>query len=165
MLTIDQWIAAIAAVTGVGAIIVSAVAIIVSLRDVRDQLRTTVFIAYTERYSKVMAQLPFEARSPRSGYRLEDVSSGERTLVLSAFREYFNLCSEEMWLRAAGRIDSGTWALWELGMKEVAQFPCFAEAWLRLSKEFAAFEQFTAFMHGIAAASIESHVDTDHNDV
>src|SRR5215472_3340809 len=108
-MTIDRWIAAIATAAGIGTVIVSAIAIRAALKGVRDQLKVAVFIAYTERYSKVMAQLPFAARSPGSDYRLDDVPQAQRSVVLSAFREYFNLCSEEMWLKSIDRIDKATW--------------------------------------------------------
>lgn len=94
-----------------------------------------------------MAQLPFEARRPASGYRLDDVPPAERTAVLSAFREYFNLCSEEWWLQQSQRIDKTTWEVWKLGMKEVARFPTFVEAWHELSEEYVSFGLFHV-LHG-----------------
>jgi hypothetical protein len=160
-MTIDRWIAAVAAAAGIGAVIVSLIAIRAALMGVRDQLKTAVFIAYTERYSRVMAQLPFEARSPGSGYRLDDVPEAERTVVLSAFREYFNLCSEEWWLKSNQRIDNATWQVWELGMKEVARLPCFAEAWQGLCEEYASFDQFRGFMNGMAVTGLDAGVRTD----
>jgi len=160
-LTIDRWIAAIATAAGIDAFVVSAVAIVAALKGVRDQLRTAVFIAYTERYARIMAQLPFEARRPASGYRLDDVPPAERTAVLSAFREYFNLCSEEWWLQQSQRIDKATWEVWKLGMKEVARFPTFVEAWHELSEEYVSFGLFHVFMNGMALTDVDAHVRTD----
>ena len=53
-----------------GSVAVSVAAIIITLRGVINQLRVTVFLTYTERYAKVMAALPFEARRPGSDYQL-----------------------------------------------------------------------------------------------
>jgi hypothetical protein len=51
-----------------------------------------------------MNGLPFEARQPGNEYRLASLSQEERIRVLSAFLEYFNLCSEETWLHQQRRI-------------------------------------------------------------
>jgi hypothetical protein len=75
---------------------------------VRDQLRVTIFITYTDRFSHVMNKVPFEARKPSSGYRLAARPEDERIRVLSAFREYFNICAEEVWLKKNRRIDRQT---------------------------------------------------------
>jgi hypothetical protein len=49
-----QWIV----IASLAAVIVSAVAIVAGLKGVRDQLRVTIFLEYTERYSKVMQNMP-----------------------------------------------------------------------------------------------------------
>jgi hypothetical protein len=113
----------------VAAVVVSAIAVVVALKGVRDQLRTATFLAYTERYGKIMAEVPYAARRPGSGYRLDKVAMQERIDVLSAFRDYFNLCSEELWLHSIGRIDAKTWQIWRLGIRQVMEFPCYEEIW------------------------------------
>jgi hypothetical protein len=146
--------------SGIGTLIVSVVAIHASLLGVRDQLRTSVFVAYTERYFKILVRLPFDARRPGSDYRLEDVSQAERTVVLSVFREYFNLCSEELWLFSTERIDKATWEAWRLGMKDTARFRCFNEAWQYLAGEYSIYEQFWKFMNELTETQEESGMAT-----
>jgi hypothetical protein len=141
-MTTTQWIA----VASVAAVVVSAFAIAAALKGVRDQLRVTVFLTYTERYAKIMNGVPFEARRPGSEYRLSLQPAGERDSVLSAFREYFNLCSEEMWLYEHRRIDRATWRIWERGIQQVAQFPSFSEAWEFLACEYDYYEKFQEFV-------------------
>lgn len=111
-----------------------------------DQLQVAVFLTYTDRYAKAMGDLPFEARRPGSDYRIASLSPQERARVLSAYREYFNICSEEIWLRQRRRIDHATWAVWEKGMQQVARFPCFREAWESLSFEYEYFGTFRDFV-------------------
>ena len=139
----DHWVA----IASVGAVVVSAIAVVVSLRGVNDQLRTATFLAYTERYSTIMGRLPYEARRPSSGYRLESAPHEERIAVLGVFRDYFNLCSEELWLRSIGRIDRRTWAIWVEGMGQVTLFPAFREAWKELSEEYEPYTPFKKFMN------------------
>jgi hypothetical protein len=141
-MTAAQWIT----VSSVAAVVVSALAIVVALKGVRDQLRVTVFLTYTERYSGVMNGLPFEARRPGSDYKLDSRPAEEQARVLTAFRDYFNLCSEEMWLHEQHRIDNATWRIWERGMRQVARFPSFREAWDLLASEYAGYDGFQKFV-------------------
>ncbi len=142
-MTTTQWIA----VASVTAVVVSAFAIVAALKGVRDQLRVTIFLTYTERYAKIMNGLPFEARRPGSKYQLNLQPKDERDRVLSAFREYFNLCSEEMWLYAHRRIDRATWRIWERGIQQVARFPSFWDAWEFLACEYDYYEKFQEFVN------------------
>lgn len=66
--------------------------------------------------------------------------------MLEAFREYFNLCSEEMWLYKHRRIDRETWNIWEQGMRQVARFPSFLEAWQVLNIEYEYYDDFQRFI-------------------
>jgi hypothetical protein len=146
-MTTEQWIAA----SSVAAVVVGASAIVVSMTHVRDQFRTLIFLVYTDRYSKTMSRLPFAARHPGSSYRLSEIPESERTEVLAAFRDYFNMCAEEMWLKSTGRIDSGTWRVWHEGMKDVVRFPSFTEAWQQLADEYSYFTKFRKFMDSLIA--------------
>jgi len=146
-MTTEQWIA----VSSVAAVIVGASAIVVSMTHVRDQFRTVIFLVYTDRYSKTMGRLPFAARHPGSSYRLSELPEAERAEVLAVFRDYFNMCAEEMWLKSTGRIDSGTWKVWREGMQDVVRFPSFAEAWQQLADEYEYFSKFRHFMDSMAA--------------
>ena len=141
-MTTTQWIT----VATVAAVLVSALAIVAGLKSVRDQLRVTIFLEYTERYSKIMRDMPYEAREPGSGYRLTSQPKDERHRVLAVFREYLNLCSEEKWLYDHRRVDRPTWNIWKYGMQDVARFPSFQEAWQVLSPEYEAYEDFQEFV-------------------
>jgi hypothetical protein len=142
-MNLTQWIAVGGSIlVAVG----SAAAIVFALRGVRDQLRVTVFLTYTERYATAMGALPFEARRPGGDYQLSAESAEERARVFGTFRDYFNLCAEEMWLRQHRRIDRATWQIWERGMQQVALFPPFREAWLYLAGEYDYYKEFQSFV-------------------
>ncbi len=128
-----------------GSVVVSVAAIIITLRGVINQLRVTVFLTYTERYAKVMSALPFEARRPGSDYQLSS-DPEERDRVLGIFRDYLNLCSEEMWLKKKHRVDRATWRIWERGMRQVARFPPFRAAWQELACEYEYYDEFRNFV-------------------
>ena len=141
-MTATQWIV----IASLAAVIVSALAIVAGLKGVRDQLRVTIFLEYTERYSKVMQSMPYMAREPGSGYELASQSEEERRRFLAVFREYLNLCSEEKWLHDQKRIDGPTWKIWEQGMLDVARFPPFREAWSLLQSEYSGYRDFQVFV-------------------
>jgi hypothetical protein len=151
-----QWIA----VASVATVAISAIAIAATLKGVGDQLRVTVFLTYTERYARIMNGVPFEARRPGSNYHLNLQPPDEQDRVLSAFREYFNLCSEEMWLHEHRRIDRATWRIWERGIQQVARFPSFWEAWDSLACEYEYYEEFRKFVaerlfqHTVSSGSV-----------
>ena len=141
-MTATQWIV----IASLAAVIVSALAIAAGLKGVRDQLRVTIFLEYTKRYSKVMQSMPSMAREPGSGYQLASQPEEERRRVLAIFREYLNLCSEEKWLHDQNRIDEPTWRIWEQGMLDVARFPPFREAWSLLQPEYSGYRDFQVFV-------------------
>jgi hypothetical protein len=141
-MTATQWIVAASLAT----VAVSALAIFAGLKSVRDQMRVTVFLEYTERYAKIMQEMPYQAREPGSHYQLASQSSEERRRVLAVFREYLNLCSEEKWLHDQKRIDRPTWNIWECGMQDVARFPSFREAWSVLEPEYSGYKDFQNFV-------------------
>lgn len=141
-MTAAQWIT----VASLAAVVVSALAIVTGLKSVRDQLRMTIFLEYTKRYSKVMKHMPFEAREPGGHYRLASRPENERRRILSAFREYLNMCSEEKWLYDQQRVDRATWSIWEHGMRDTASFPSFGDAWKTLRPEYDAYTKFQDFV-------------------
>lgn len=141
-MTLTQWITT----ASVAAVVVSVLAIAAGLKGVRDQLRVTVFLTYTERYARIMNSIPFEARQPDSSYRLASRPEKERIRVLAAFREYFNLCSEEKWLHEHRKIDRATWEIWVRGMQVVAQFACFRDCWEFLVFEYDGYDKFQNFV-------------------
>lgn len=140
-MTAAQWIT----VASLAAVALSALAIVVGLKSVRDQLRMAIFLEYTKRYSKIMQHMPFEARQPGGRYKLASQPENERR-ILSAFREYLNMCSEEKWLYDHRRVDQATWSIWEHGMRDTASFPSFGDSWKTLRPEYDAYMKFQKFV-------------------
>lgn len=149
-MTSTQWIV----VASLAAVVVSALAIFAGLNSVRDQLRITVFLEYTKRYSKIMQHVPFEAREPGGHYRLASQSESERFRILSVFREYLNMCSEEKWLHDHRRIDHATWRIWVHGMRDAACLPSFRDAWQILYQEYGAYADFQDFVNELISNTL-----------
>jgi hypothetical protein len=153
----EQWIT----VASLATVVVSALAIVTGLKSVRDQLRVTIFLEYTKRYSEIMQHMPFSAREPGGRYRLPLGPDGERNRILSAFREYLNMCSEEKWLYDHHRIDRAAWGIWERGMRDTASFPSFGDAWRILCSEYDAYPDFQKF---VSTELLSKTSSTDESD-
>jgi hypothetical protein len=134
---------------GLAAVLATAALVVVTLRGIRDQLWMTTFAEYTRRYSEIMDVLPFEARRPGGSFTLNGLQAQERERVLGAMRKYLNLCSEEFYLHAKGRIDRDTWAIWKTGIRDTIRLPCFQGAWTLLRPEYDYFPAFCGFIDSL----------------
>ncbi len=141
-MTTADWIQA-------GVLALTGLAIAMSLRSVRDQLWLQTFSDYTRRYLEILDRLPEEARVPDESVDLDDLPAPERRRLLVSLRRYFNLCSEEFYLRKRRRIDSETWKIWESGIRATMRLPTFRSAWGIIGPEYAYFADFSAFMKGV----------------
>lgn len=99
---------------------------------------------FTARYESIVAQVPLELLLGESTTRNPQ---SER-----AFYDYFELCEEQLYYRAKGRISASTWADWCEGIALHLRRPAFVAAWLDLSNraavqpssnDIAGLEQFT----------------------
>lgn len=131
-MTSTDWIL----VANFAAVGVAAAAIWFSIRGLRTQIQVSTVLEYTKRYNTVMADLPFEARTPNGHFRVEDLSASCRQDFFSTYRDYLNICWEEKWLADKDRIDMETWKLWKESIHQTMDFPGFEEAWQELRSEY-----------------------------
>ena len=147
----------IIAISGIGTLLITGVAILVTLKGVRDELWLQTFAEYTKRYIDCVRELPAEARDPVSDFKLNDLDTAERHRVLNAARMYINMCSEEHYLHDKRKIDHETWNIWVLGMRDAFRLPWFRAVWSEIRHEYAIYQGFCAFFddchrYGEAAA-------------
>ncbi len=134
------------AITGLVGVVVSAGAIVITLRSVRDQLRLHAFMEYTRRYSEITKRVPSQWRDPSTRRSLEALEDDERGSILNSAREYLNLCSEEFFLHDQGRIDDETWTIWTQGIVQTVGLPWIRESWDVLRPEYDYVPRFSAFI-------------------
>jgi hypothetical protein len=135
----------IIAIATVAGVLIALGALWVTLRGVRDQLWLHTFAEYTRRYGEIVRELPSEARRPGGKFVFEDLPPDEQGQVLNTARAYLNLCSEEFFLHARGRIDEETWAIWREGMERVLGAPWIRSTWTILKPEYL-YSDFCAFV-------------------
>jgi hypothetical protein len=135
----------IVALASVAGVIVALVAIVVTVRGLRDQLWLQTFSEYTRRYGEIVRELPSEARHPGAQFIFDNLPVDEQGRVLNIARAYLNLCSEEYFLHSRGRIDNETWSIWRAGMVEVLRAPWIQTTWTMLKPEYR-FLEFCSFL-------------------
>lgn len=134
------------------------ITIFVLVKGVRDQLWIDTFSVYTGRYMDAMDRLPSEARRPGGDFRLATLSRSDRESALGGMRRYFNLSSEEFYLKSKRKIDRQTWEIWEAGINDATRLPCFRETWPELRAEYSFYAEFTSFIDNLAAREQKSSV-------
>ncbi len=128
-------------------VIVALAALVYQVREVKNQIKISVFTNYTDRYSRSRRDMPNEAREASSPRSLDDLSASDRDRVLNAMRDYFNLCSEEFFLNNKGWIDKDAWSIWLKGMRSCTREPYFRASWEKLKHEYSdAYIEFCQFM-------------------
>jgi len=133
-------------VAGVGSFLVGALAVVVAVRGVRDQLWLQTFSEYTRRYSEIVKVLPSESRDPEGAFDVKQLSTADRGVLENAARAYINLCSEEFYLHGRGLIDKETWRIWRLSMEDVFRLPWLRQTWLSVREEYRYYPEFRDFL-------------------
>jgi hypothetical protein len=136
----------VVALTSVATLLVAAGAIYFSLRAVRHQLWLQTFTEFTRRYSDLAVELPGAARDPAEQRSLAQFESEDQTRLLRFGRGYFNLCSEEHFLRSRKRIDEETWQIWCHGIDDMLRLAWLRDLWSELKHEYECYEPFHDFM-------------------
>ena len=92
------------------------------------QSRFSLFAEYTRRYQDILLQMP---RTVYSGeFKAEDMEA------MKYMRLYFDLCSEEYWLKQEDMIPDKTWKIWLEGMQATLNRESFKAAWRCISGDY-----------------------------
>ncbi len=136
----------IADIVSIGAVLVALGALIWQAWEAQRQARLQTFTAYTERYERIMLNLPVNIESDQ--FDFDQLDSAARDDTMRWLRAYYDLCSEEHYLHERRLIDSKVWALWESGMRDSMRRAAYRFAWTELQavqyypREFGKFVQF-----------------------
>lgn len=131
--TMGDWIQLISTTVLIISIVVTASLSYGAIREIRDQVRTTVYLECTKRYYDIVTQLPDGASDPkRSVLYSPGINKGE---IMGLMRAYYDLCSEQFYLHGSGKISQGTWDHWRGGLIFTIKLPTFREAWDEIKEE------------------------------
>jgi len=124
-------------------LVLTGVALWVTISQFKKQLELQIFADYTKRYQEITLHFPEAVNQPQ--FRISGLLSEQRDRTLRYMRAYFDLCSEEYYLWKKGHIDAETWREWETGIKFALSKAAFKEAWRILGLDtiyYGAFSQF-----------------------
>jgi hypothetical protein len=105
----------------------------------RKQVNVDIFLAYTERYAKVVSAFPGNAWEKRFNQSCLPPRSEELTLAVLG---YMNLCSEEYYLCKNNLLSRYVWRIWEGEIKRTLASPLLRREWQELNVEYQSFHAF-----------------------
>ena len=126
----------VAIVSLVGTSAFSIITLVRESEENRKLHKLTIFSEYTKRYNDIMYEMP------------EEVFSNDVKLTLETHkyaRLYFNLCSEEFYLKEHGLVNSEIWDNWADGMATRMKSPTLQKEWEYMREE-EYFDNFRNFM-------------------
>ena len=130
-------------------LILTAAALLFGLWSFGKQMNCQVFLAYNERYEKIIRAFPpgaLESRL-RLGEKLPERSEELSVCIL----RYLNLCSEEFFLYRKGFLSKKIWAVWNRKSRGCYEVPVMRREWQRIRIEFKAYPDFFAFVEKVQA--------------
>lgn len=125
-------------------LLITAAALIVTIKNFRKQLQLNFFAEYTKRYQEIILNFPESINQKDFDFDL--LSSDERSKTLRYMRAYFDLCSEEYFLWKDKRIDEETWKEWESGIKYALSKTAFRNGWERITLDTIYYKDFSSFV-------------------
>lgn len=122
-----------------------------------DTDKLTVFLHYTQRYETISRHFPLQARQTQPPSRT-DAMQVEAELrrdqdYQHALHTYFNMCSEQHYLRQATLIDNDVWEMWKEGMRSAMQNPHLTNAWNERRDGYKHLTDFQAMMDNFVLES------------
>ncbi len=114
------------------AIVISIISIVLSFLANKRQNQLAVFSEYTKRYQDIMMHI-YSCRENKEVYH----------------RLYFDLCSEEYYLRKQKLVSEDIWEYWIYGMKMTVRDTCVQGAWVRDEVYYDKYPEFQKFFKKI----------------
>lgn len=137
---------AFAALAQVVAVIVAAIAVVISLQGLRKQMWLITFSEYTRRYAELRRELPLVGGASDGAFELAQLKGAEHARMLMVLACYLNLCSEEMYLHGKGTIDAETWRMWDAEITSTLSLPWFVDAWAQLRDHYDSYPEFLQYV-------------------
>jgi hypothetical protein len=125
-------------------VVIGVLTVWAAVQGLRRQLHVQIFLAYTERFERIMESFPQAAWRSRtdSTNALPDASPELQIAIL----RYLNICAEEFYLHRGGFLSSKAWRIWEAELIRTLRSLLVRREWPALSGEFAAYPAFRQYV-------------------
>jgi hypothetical protein len=134
-----------AEVVSIIGVFITAVALWFTVRSFQKQLQLNFFSEYTRRYQEITLNLPESINEDDFDYG--SLAPDVKDKTMRYMRAYFDLCSEEYFLKRKGHIDKDTWQEWETGMKFAFSKSAFQQAWEMLQLDTIYYGEFSKLVN------------------
>lgn len=124
---------------GIASTVIALLALLVAAWTFRQGAELDAFLAFTDRYEKIMSELPHEER-------LVDEWTHEVDPDYAIRLRYLNLCSEEFYLRKRFLLSGRVWKIWEAEIGRTLATSTYREAWPVLRRQFVSYPEFSRFV-------------------
>ena len=122
-------------------LVVGIVTVWLGFRIYRRQINAQIFMAYAERYERIMESFPdFHLRFDFDNPPPE--SDQLRLCIL----KYLNLSSEEFYMWKSKYLADEVWKIWEHELKRMLQSQLLLREWQKLKGEFESYPEFLKFV-------------------
>jgi hypothetical protein len=122
-------------------VIIGIVGVWVGVKIYRRQMNAQIFMAYAERYERIMESFPdFHLR-----FDIDNPPPESDQLRLCVLK-YLNLSSEEFYMWKSKYLDNEVWAIWERELKRMLQSKLIEREWPKLKDEFESYPEFFKFV-------------------
>lgn len=117
----------------VAAVVVALLALWYQVLQSNRQARLQNFLTYSQRYQEILVHLPtkMEARD----FDLEELDEEKKEEVLRWLRAYFDLCSEQFYLKGKRLVEPDFWRLWEGGIVDSLRKPGYVQGWKIIQRD------------------------------
>lgn len=122
-------------------VVIGIVGVWIGVRIYRRQMNAQIFMAYAERYERIMESFPdFHLR-----FDIDNPPPESEQLSLCVLK-YLNLSSEEFYMWKSKYLDDDVWNIWEHELKRMLQSRLIEREWPKLRKEFESYRAFLEFV-------------------
>ena len=125
-------------------VFVTSGALLYTIKSFKTQLQLNFFAEYTKRYQEIILNFPENIN--KDDFLFDNLNDEVKDKTLRYMRAYFDLCSEEYFLKREGHIDKKTWKEWESGMKFAFSKSAFKQAWAILNLDSIYYSEFSKFV-------------------
>lgn len=124
-------------------ILISLIALWISIQNNSKNLGVNAFIAYTNKYHNIIETFPKD-----TWFKRFDDTPPHNTIELRlAILKYLHLCNEEFYLFERGLISNKIWSVWGNEIKLDLNSTLIKREWNSLSSYFEGYPEFLAFVN------------------
>lgn len=123
-------------------------------RSFKKQMNAQVYLAYTERYERLMADCPLDFRTTLLDLKLSEAEPKERDHIKVCMLRYLNLCSEEFHLKHTGYLAPEVWGLWRQELEWTLRKPLYVSGWPELRHEFESYPEFLKYVDEVQGSGL-----------